>query len=61
MIGAAILHVRRAAYPQAVGDALVLVFVAAVGLSIIAEAKHDRALLQGARAWALQFTTKTTI
>jgi amidase len=31
-----------------------------VGLSIVAEAKHDRALLQGARAWALQFTTKTT-
>src|SRR3981081_3240113 len=28
MVGAAILHLRRAAYPQAVGDALVLAFVA---------------------------------
>ncbi len=31
MVGAAILHLRRAAYPQAVGDSLVLVFVAIVG------------------------------
>ena|SRR5437879_5980524 len=31
MTGAAILHMRRAAYPQAVGDSLVLVFVAIVG------------------------------
>ena len=31
MIGAAVLHLRRAAYPQAAGDSLVLVFVAAVG------------------------------
>lgn len=31
MIGAAILHLRRAAYPQAIGDSLVLAFVAAVG------------------------------
>jgi hypothetical protein len=31
MVGAAILHLRRAAYPQAVGDALVLAFVAVVG------------------------------
>ena len=31
MIGAAILHLRSAAYPQAAGDSLVLVFVAAVG------------------------------
>ena len=31
MIGAAVLHLRRAAYPQALGDSLVLVFVAAVG------------------------------
>ena len=31
MIGAAILHLRRAAYPQALGDSIVLAFVAAVG------------------------------
>jgi DoxX-like family len=31
MLGAAVLHLRRSAYPQAVGDALVLAFVAAVG------------------------------
>jgi len=31
MVGAAVLHLRRAAYPQAVGDCLVLVFVAVVG------------------------------
>ncbi len=31
MIGAAILHMRRAAYLQAVGDSLVLGFVAIVG------------------------------
>jgi uncharacterized membrane protein YphA (DoxX/SURF4 family) len=31
MVGAAILHLRRAAYPQAMGDTLVLVFVATVG------------------------------
>lgn len=31
MMGAAILHVRRAAYLQALGDAFVLLFVAAVG------------------------------
>ena len=31
MLGATILHLRRAAYPQALGDSLVLVFVAAVG------------------------------
>ena len=30
-VGAAILHLRRAAYPQAVGDSLVLAFVAAIG------------------------------
>jgi hypothetical protein len=31
MVGAAILHLQRAAYPQAVGDALVVAFVAVVG------------------------------
>jgi uncharacterized membrane protein YphA (DoxX/SURF4 family) len=31
MIGATILHLRRAAYPQALGDSLVLAFVGAVG------------------------------
>ena len=31
MLGAAVLHLRRAAYAQAVGDALVLAFVAIVG------------------------------
>ena len=31
MLGAAVLHLRRSAYLQAVGDALVLAFVAAVG------------------------------
>jgi hypothetical protein len=31
MLGAAVLHVRRMAYVQAVGDALVLAFVACVG------------------------------
>lgn len=31
MLGAAILHFRRAAYPQAVGDAVVLAFVTIVG------------------------------
>lgn len=31
-----------------------------VGLSIIAQAGHDLALLDGAHAWTLPFTTKTT-
>ena len=31
MLGAAVLHLRRAAYAQAFGDALVLAFVATVG------------------------------
>jgi hypothetical protein len=31
MLGAAVLHLRRSAYLQAVGDALVLAFVAVVG------------------------------
>jgi len=31
MVGAAVLHFRRAAYAQAVGDSLVLAFVAGVG------------------------------
>ena len=31
LLGAAVLHLRRSAYLQAVGDALVLAFVAAVG------------------------------
>jgi DoxX-like family len=31
MLGAAVLHLRRAAYPQALGDSLVLAFVASVG------------------------------
>jgi hypothetical protein len=31
MLGAAVLHLRRSAYLQAVGDALVLALVAAVG------------------------------
>ena len=31
MLGAAVLHLRRSAYLQALGDALVLAFVAAVG------------------------------
>ena len=31
MLGAAVLHLRRSAYAQALGDALVLAFVAAVG------------------------------
>jgi hypothetical protein len=31
MVGAAVLHLRRAAYAQAVGDSLVLAFVAGVG------------------------------
>jgi len=31
MVGAAVLHLRRAAYPQAVGDALILAFIAVVG------------------------------
>jgi DoxX-like family len=31
MLGAAVLHLRRAAYVQALGDSLVLAFVASVG------------------------------
>ena len=31
LLGAAVLHLRRSAYLQALGDALVLAFVAAVG------------------------------
>src|SRR5919201_2729351 len=31
MLGAAVLHLRRSAYVQALGDALVLAFVAVVG------------------------------
>jgi uncharacterized membrane protein YphA (DoxX/SURF4 family) len=31
MLGAALLHLRRSAYAQALGDTLVLAFVAAVG------------------------------
>jgi DoxX-like family len=31
MAGAAVLHLRHAAYPQALGDSLVLAFVASVG------------------------------
>jgi uncharacterized membrane protein YphA (DoxX/SURF4 family) len=35
MLGAAILHLRRAAYPQFFGDAAVLAFVAVVGYQAI--------------------------
>jgi hypothetical protein len=35
MLGAAVLHLRKAAYAQAIGDTLVLAFVAVVGYATI--------------------------
>jgi hypothetical protein len=35
MLGAVVLHLRRSAYAQAIGDTLVLAFVAAVGYASI--------------------------